>query len=182
MARTIANLTDKRFGDLVVVSFSHAYKTPNGSNKYMWNVVCDCGEKAVVCSSNLNTGKTKSCGCKQRGIGNSSRYKGKASWLSKIYLQYQSGARKRNLTFELTLEQVELLTQSDCRYCGVKPAHRDSVVYKVHSPLNGIDRKDGSKGYTIDNVVTCCTTCNRMKMALNESEFLTQVIKIANHV
>jgi len=27
----------------------------------------------------------------------------------------------------------------------------------------GLDRKDNDKGYLIDNVVSCCCTCNRMR-------------------
>lgn len=54
-----------------------------------------------------------------------------------------------------------------CEYCGkaIKRAkYRDSAPTR-----NGfLDRKDNSKGYSKENVVSCCSTCNDMK-----SKYLT---------
>lgn len=47
-------------------------------------------------------------------------------------------------------------------------------------PLNGIDRIDSSKGYTIDNCVSCCPLCNQMKSNIDQNMFLTQIEKIYN--
>ena len=45
--------------------------------------------------------------------------------------------------------------------------------------MNGIDRINSSLGYVDGNVVPCCGTCNKMKMAMDESDFKMQVLKIA---
>lgn len=53
------DLSGKRFGRLVVVSFNESV---NGNPK--WNCVCDCGNEVVCYSSNLKKkGHTTSCGC-----------------------------------------------------------------------------------------------------------------------
>lgn len=42
----------------------------------------------------------------------------------------------------------------------------------------GVDRINNDKGYTIDNVVTCCGDCNYMKRAMSVEAFLCRVKKI----
>lgn len=57
--------------------------------------------------------------------------------------------------------------EKHCHYCNVK----ESYIYKL-SQMNdagrktqilGLDRKDSTRGYTIDNIVLCCLACNRAK-------------------
>jgi 5-methylcytosine-specific restriction endonuclease McrA len=43
---------------------------------------------------------------------------------------------------------------------------------------NGIDRIDSNKGYTMDNCVSCCWTCNRMKGNMTQQNFLEHISKI----
>ena len=47
-----------------------------------------------------------------------------------------------------------------CFYCG-----------KEISTI-GIDRVDNTKGYSVDNLVPCCTDCNKAKNALSQEQFL----------
>lgn len=57
-------------------------------------------------------------------------------------------------------EEVLLqLWSSPCYLCG-------------RTPSVGIDRKDASKGYSIDNCHPCCTTCNYMKKDIPFEDFL----------
>lgn len=35
----------------------------------------------------------------------------------------------------------------------------------------GLDRIDSTKGYTMDNLVSCCETCNRAKRHMSLAEF-----------
>ena len=49
----------KRFGMLVIVSFSHY----NNYRAAMWNAVCDCGKAIVVYGYSVRIGSTRSCGC-----------------------------------------------------------------------------------------------------------------------
>ena len=46
---------------------------------------------------------------------------------------------------------------------------------------NGIDRLNPENGYSIENCVPCCSTCNYMKHTQQTSDFLEHVKKIYNH-
>ena len=48
------------------------------------------------------------------------------------------------------------------------------------SKVNGIDRIDSSKGYSLDNCVPCCPLCNRLKSDLDKNMFLEHISKIHN--
>lgn len=72
--------------------------------------------------------------------------------------------------FELSDQRAFHLFQQHCFYCGIEPSNlkktkAGSVKY------NGIDRIDSSKGYTPENVVTCCRRCNVAKNDQTLSEF-----------
>lgn len=56
------DLTNQRFGRLVVTSF--AYRASNRAGH--WNVKCDCGKTFIVNMSSLTLGRTVSCGCFQK--------------------------------------------------------------------------------------------------------------------
>ena len=60
MDTRILDLTDKRFGRLVVVGDS-GDRSSNGS--VCWECICDCGKKHIVSSNDLKSGSTQSCGC-----------------------------------------------------------------------------------------------------------------------
>lgn len=74
------DLTGKRFGRLVVTSFSET-RLYGGHKRRFWNCVCDCGSSIEVLGLSLPSGNTKSCGCfkddKQlkHGMSNSPEYR-----------------------------------------------------------------------------------------------------------
>jgi hypothetical protein len=87
---------------------------------------------------------------------------------------YKRGAEVRGLDFDIPRDLFEELIDSDCSYCGAKPGNRITphgkpIIYQ------GIDRLDNSKGYVVGNVVPCCIICNKMKKAMNETEFMSHV-------
>jgi hypothetical protein len=83
--------------------------------------------------------------------------------------RYKRGAEKRGLEFSVTLEDYFWYSLSACQYCG------------NHETVSGMDRVDSSLGYTLENVVPCCTMCNMMKWANPEKGFLTHVERIHAH-
>lgn len=60
------DLTDERFGRLVALHRS--IKTPSLNNNIVWTCICDCGNFTDVRSSDLKSGRTKSCGCLHKEI------------------------------------------------------------------------------------------------------------------
>jgi hypothetical protein len=64
-------------------------------------------------------------------------------------------AKVRNLVWTITIEQYTELRNKKCLYCS-----NDLPIKGV-----GLDRLDNSNGYTIENVVPCCGSCNIIRGA-----------------
>lgn len=54
------------FGKLKVIGEAPSKMRSNGKLRYYWKCRCGCGTSAIVESSSLNSGRTKSCGCIRR--------------------------------------------------------------------------------------------------------------------
>lgn len=81
MGKERVNIIGKRFGNLVVLSYSHA----NGYTKYFL-CQCDCGNQTVVAKNALTTGKQVSCGClRKKRIADLNRLPNGYLRLGKIY-------------------------------------------------------------------------------------------------
>jgi len=72
---------------------------------------------------------------------------------------YGEQAKLRNYNFNLTFEQFESFWQIPCTYCG---SHIEEI---------GLDRVDNHQGYHMKNVVACCFTCNRRKLAMSYADW-----------
>lgn len=57
------DLISWKFGRLTVLEFAGTRTSPGGTKRKMWKCICECGNEAVVNTSNLLNGTTKSCGC-----------------------------------------------------------------------------------------------------------------------
>lgn len=68
-----------------------------------------------------------------------------------------------NLSYE---EFIDLIKDKKCHYCNKElqfsPHSRDKNS-NYTSRAYQLDRKDNTKGYIKDNLVTCCWDCNRIK-------------------
>lgn len=115
------------------------------------------------------------------GGGKSSKFKGYPSWQSRMYGEYKNGSLRRGIAFDLTIDDIGLLAKQDCHYCGAEPVERRFGPLNI-GVVNGIDRVDGALHYTVSNCVTCCATCNRMKMNLRGDDFVAHILRIAAHV
>ena len=82
------------------------------------------------------------------------------------YNAYLTKAKERGYDFNLTKEEFAIYWQKPCYYCG------DSI------DTIGIDRKDNSRGYELDNIVSCCTFCNKAKNIYTTEYFLDKIKKI----
>jgi hypothetical protein len=87
------------------------------------------------------------------------------------YTNYVRDADKKNIKFELTQEEFNELVKSVCYYCGTMQ----------DKGLNGIDKKDYTKGYTNENSVSCCEICNVMKGTLSADIFLKRIEHILTY-
>ena len=83
------------------------------------------------------------------------------------FISYKQNARSRGLGFFLTEEEFLSFWGTPCHYCG------DEVL------TIGLDRVDNSRGYSMDNVVSCHEFCNKMKLTLSHDEFVSVCRKVA---
>lgn len=87
-----------------------------------------------------------------------------------------------DLIFDLSFDEFDKLTSQNCNYCGNAPSFPERFKNEFKNRdivnFNGIDRIDSTKGYILENCVTCCTICNRMKSDMIQSDFLNHINKI----
>lgn len=77
----------------------------------------------------------------------------------------------RGIEWHLSDEEAKAMLISPCVYCD----HLDLEVR-----VNGIDRLDSSKPYTIENCRSCCKDCNYMKGTYDPVTFIERCKKIAS--
>lgn len=150
-------------------------KTDGRGNPY-YLFKCDCGNETVSNLYHVTSGATTSCGCyhKER----ISRPPGQAA-LTAAYAQYRSNSRKRNLPFQITIEEFKEITAKSCYYCGSPPKNVNKQKGVTGNFVySGIDREDNTKGYIKDNIIPCCKICNRAKGALSKEDFLSWISKV----
>lgn len=81
------------------------------------------------------------------------------------YSDYKRRAQTIDRVFDLSKDKFKNIFESPCTYCSKEQSH-------------GIDRKDNNVGYTEENCLPCCWTCNRMKGNLSVKVFLQHIEKI----
>jgi hypothetical protein len=82
----------------------------------------------------------------------------------------QRSAAKRGHEWSLSRKTYEELRVANCSYCGIEA-----------NPTHGIDRLDNTKGYTEENSVTACATCNYAKRKMTVSEFIEWARRLVSH-
>lgn len=99
---------------------------------------------------------------------------------NKIFYMYRNEAKRRGFSFLISKEEFEKFIDKNCYYCDRAPENNCSV-FKNHKPFiyNGIDRKDNSIGYVIDNIVTCCKWCNTRKKKKSYNNFILEMLQNA---
>lgn len=107
---------------------------------------------------------------------------------NRLYSQYKTGAKKRNIDFNLSTDEFYNLVTKNCVYCGQEPTERTTDLTTNHNTnihysiiTNGIDRIDSNKGYEINNCVPCCEKCNKMKLNYSKEDFFNHISKIYNY-
>lgn len=147
---------------------------------------CDCGKEVPVKPAHLNIGKTKSCGCSSAKFWAEKNYKPNfEAAKNRLMRNYKRNALMRNYEFSLSKEEFEKLLTGNCFYCGIEPVgeNRPPRAYKyvenVIFKYNGVDRYDNTKGYTVNNCVSCCFTCNRAKLDMSVEQWTAWLQRIS---
>lgn len=137
-----------------------------------WECLCSCGKTVKVRSGNLASGNTKSCGCWVQKNRVPELPEGEAGFRA-LYGRYRSCASSRKIGFELTVNEFKAFTKDPCYWCGAPPSQkcRNGNDWSIYV-FNGVDRLHSNLGYTMENCVACCKTCNWAKHTMTPAEFV----------
>ena len=189
MTRNILFTPGAKFESLTVIECLN--KTDH-RRRILWLFKCECGKQIEVSASDIQQKRKTHCGCKIKEIWNNAgkiisqknTKPNKQGPINKLYGQYQRAAAKRGYEWKLSKSEfIHFLTQN-CYYCGASPSneysnskHRTTENTLVY---NGIDRMENTIGYNLNNCISACYKCNKMKMELNKQDFLDHIKKIYN--
>jgi hypothetical protein len=169
------SLVGQRFAQLLVCDRKRRGQTT------FYECLCDCGNHTEVTHTNLVSGSTSSCGCLITETRGSERKPLKEVVTKAILTSYKRNARNRHYELLLPYDKFVELINGNCYYCGSGPSNTFTWHYKYETatmPFNGIDRIDNTIGYTIDNCVSCCRTCNSAKGELTLDQFKEWALRL----
>lgn len=172
----------EKYGKLTVISYSHtSYQNKRNRPHRYWLCQCDCGETICIPPYRFKEkrGTVLSCGqCTDHG---NRKFSKEESTYQQQY-SYHSKTCNNEKHGYLEFEKWKELVSENCITCGASPQLKTSTcgapVY-----INGIDRIDSNKGYTLDNVQPMCTQCNRAKWTYSTEEFIehcNRVVQFSN--
>lgn len=168
----IKNICGLRYGQLVVVSFSH---TEKGSS--YWVCKCDCGNTKTIKAESLKSQSTKSCGCFQKANRHLFKFKDlTAQKFGKLLVIRQAGytnTSKPRSKWEckcdcgnLVIKVGENLTGGHTKSCGCY--NKESIIKRCRKDISG--RKFGKLtvieySHTVGKTSfwKCVCECNSIK-------------------
>jgi len=148
---------------------------------------CKCGKESNVDAYTLFIGKTKSCiTCFNSGKDgkNNSSWKGHNQIPASWFTRFRNYAKKKNNSFEITLQDVWELFISQNKKCALSGLPIDFKRVGINNQASytaSIDRIDSKKGYIIDNIQLVHKDVNIMKNAFNQDYFISVCKLVINH-
>jgi len=172
--------TDEIYGNLTVISY-----TDRLNKKGEYKCKCICGKIVYARTYRLKNNNTTSCGCIANiNMASKNRLPNFRGLTNEIYRQYKKSAKLRNYVFDLSIEEFEILIQSNCYYCNSLPlkgfnfSRKRKINNNDDFKYNGVDRINNNLGYIKNNCVSSCYICNNAKNILDLNDFLNWVKKL----
>lgn len=136
---------------------------------------CKCGNTVKLRTRRITYDKQKSCGCLMHKKGNKNPLWKGGKYVSASYVSHlKNDCGRRNLTFNITLEDIELLFEQQnfkCRLSGEEISFIDNTA--------SVDRIDSKRGYEKDNIQILHRVTNEMKWDYDQQEFIDWCHKVA---
>lgn len=179
--RKSSDIIGQRFGKLVVVCIDK-----NDGRHKLYTCKCDCGNISSRSSSELlSKGEHKSCwDCRNKFIS-AKKWGGFGDISGDVFSSIKRHAATRSLEFGVTIEQIWELFLKQNRKCALTGIDLEfgrskKGSYKKETTAS-LDRIDSNNGYYIDNVQWVHKEINKIKMDLNEQQFIEWCKLVANY-
>ena len=180
------NLINKKFNRLTILKYLFTKnKTPH------WECKCDCGKIIISNSCMLRSGDSQSCGCYNRELSskihsgkNNKNWTGYEKISGTFWFSIKESARKRNISFEITIQQawdIYLKQNGICALSGLNIEFSPNIRTQRALNTASLDRIDSNKDYTINNVQWVHKDVNNMKQYFNEDYFIKICSAICNY-
>jgi hypothetical protein len=172
-------LLNQRFHKLVVIGFVEINKW----GQTVWKCKCDCGGETLALISPLRRGAKKSCGCLDSLKGKERKqWRGFEDLSLSRFNKLKSDAKKRNLEFSISIEEIWELFIEQKRKCALSGVELTFGTGKFDRSANAsLDRIDSSKGYIKGNIHWVDKRINFMKQQFNVNEFRDLCKKVTEH-
>ncbi len=174
------DLTGQRFGKVVAIEPT-GRTTKHGDT--IWKFLCDCGNTTEHATPTATNGDLKSCGCGRRLQPDEIE----DALIRHLYASKKSETRgrRKEIVWDLSLEEFTGLVTSPCIYCGGKDyisrRYSSKRTKMLEGELCGVDRRDSSRGYTADNCDPCCQMCNYAKNRFPQDDFINWIARLVKH-
>ncbi len=176
------NFLNKKLHRLTIVDVFN-----DGSGAHKCKCVCECGTERIAQLSQIKRGQVKSC---HKCVYKNRKRRMRTSQLGWsnfrcVIQRYKSRARRKNLIFDLSDEQIFELCKQKCFYCNSDLLNRMTQANRNFNGefiYNGIDRMNSFEGYIGGNVVPCCFRCNTAKNNMSLDEFKTWLKSAYEHM
>ena len=176
----VNDLTGKKIGIFTVLG-REGRMMP--SKAILWSTVCPICYKPCKFTRHMLK-RYKSCGCLQgkRLAKDCKCWKGIGDMSKSYYNTVVKNAKQRGLVFKLTMQQIwDLYIKQDKKCALTGEIIIFPSKFSAHDGTASLDRRDSSKGYTLDNVQWVHKVVNFMKQQFSEKEFIEWCNKISKY-
>ena len=182
MGRNLIDLTGKQIGKWTVLK-----RVISDRSQTMWLCRCKCGVEKDIFSTHLVQENSKGCvqcSGKERLGPKSPSWTGcgkiSGHFFDSITRSAGGKGKRRPLKFDVTIEYLWELFQKQNGKCALTGIDLD--MNSPHDPHTAsLDRIDGTKGYTEDNVQWVHKHINRMKSIFDEQYYIEMCRKVTEH-
>lgn len=174
------DLTGTQQGDFRVIKYIGSKATHKRSY-----YLCECLKCNRIIETTFNIkNKIKSCRHCVKGLGKDHyAWKGFGDIPKNIFTTYRHGAKARNISFNITIEEIwDLFLKQDgkCAFTGWDLTFNKTYRNKKVKTAS-LDRIDSSKGYEISNLQWVHKDINKLKKNMQDANFIELCHAVSNY-
>lgn len=175
----IRNIVGEKFGRLRVLKMFRVKDVTRCL------AVCDCGNRKSFAAYAIINGNTRTCGCGRTGRGwDSKAWRGHGEISASLWARIILGAEEREIPHSISIADGWSLFLRQDRRCALTGIElffgKWSRTWKQQTSAS-LDRIDSQRGYVLGNVQWVHKSVNRMKMDMDQSEFICFCKAVSEH-